>query len=77
LLKIIRCIVSLTGLIFAAYGLFTGDYTYNHIMMLFLSLLMLTMGLEEFEKNNKGTAFLLLGTFLFTGYVSIQGFLIR
>ncbi|TYS16612.1 DUF3953 domain-containing protein [Rossellomorea vietnamensis] len=75
-MKIIRYIVSLTALTFASYGLITGDYTYNHIMMLFLSLLMLTMGLEEFERNHKGTGFLLMGTFLFTGYVSIQGFLI-
>ncbi|MGD7024863.1 DUF3953 domain-containing protein [Rossellomorea vietnamensis] len=76
MLKIIRYIVSLTALIFAAYGLITGDYTYNHIMMLFLSLLMLTMGLEEFERNHKGIGFLLLGAFLFTGYASIQGLLI-
>jgi len=46
-------------------------------MMLFIGLLMLVMGLQEFKKERKVYGFLFVIVFLFSLFVSIQGFFIQ
>ena len=45
-------------------------------MMFFLGLTMLVMGLQEFKKERKAYGWLLVVVFLFSLFVSIQGFLL-
>jgi len=76
LLKILRYVFTVITLLIASYGLFTEDFTFGSLMIFFLSLSMLVMGLEEFKKGHKGMGCLLLAVFLFSFYVSIEGFLL-
>ena len=46
-------------------------------MILFLGLMFLVMGLEEFQKEQKAYGWLLVVVFLFSLFVSIQGFLLN
>ncbi|WP_274520212.1 YczI family protein [Lysinibacillus parviboronicapiens] len=43
-------------------------------MVFFSGLVMLTRGIEEFQRENKVYGWLLIGLFLFSVYVSIQSF---
>ncbi|MBU7594426.1 DUF3953 domain-containing protein [Metabacillus halosaccharovorans] len=43
-------------------------------MILLLGLLMLVMGFEEINKKKKTLGWLLIGVFIFSLFVSIQGF---
>ena len=45
-------------------------------MIFFLGLTMLVMGLQEFKKERKEYGWLLVVVFLFSLFVSIQGFLL-
>ncbi len=76
LLKISRYVLSVTVLLFAAYGLITKNFNYNSIMIFLLGLTMLVMGFEEFRKGKKANGWLFVGVFLFSFFVSIQGFLL-
>ncbi|TMU87237.1 DUF3953 domain-containing protein [Bacillus sp. BHET2] len=75
MLKILRIIFSIGSLSFAIYGLITGDFKFNYIMILFLGITMLLMGLEEFHKERKGYGWLFVAVFLLTIYTSVQGYL--
>jgi len=46
-------------------------------MTLLLGLMMLVMGLEEFQKERKTYGWLLVVVFLFSLFVSVQGFLLH
>ncbi len=76
LLKILRYILSVVTILFATYGLITKNFEFNHIMIFLLGLTMLIMGLEEFRKERKVNGWLMVGVFLFSLFVSIQGFLL-
>jgi hypothetical protein len=77
LLKILRYFLSIITFLFATYGLITKNFEFGHIMILLLGLTMLVMGLEEFQKERKANGWLFVCVFLFSFYVSIQGFLLR
>jgi hypothetical protein len=77
LLKILRYFLSIITILFATYGLITKNFEFGHIMILLLGLTMLVMGLEEFQKERKANGWLFVCVFLFSFYVSIQGFLLR
>lgn len=62
-------------LLFAFYGKITEDFKFTDIMILFLGLTMLVLGIEEFQKERKVTGWFLIAVFLFSSYVSIEGFL--
>ena len=76
-MKILRYILSITAIAIAVYGLITINYEYSPLMILILSLVMLVMGLEEFRKDKKSSGWLLIVVFLFSLFVSIQGFFLR
>ncbi|WP_078552095.1 YczI family protein [Bacillus alkalicellulosilyticus] len=76
MLKILRYVLSVIVILFAAYGLITQNFKYSHIMTFFMGLMMLVMGLEEFRKDRKAYGWLFVVVFLFSLFVSIQGFLL-
>ncbi|WP_338472597.1 YczI family protein [Niallia sp. XMNu-256] len=76
LLKNLRYVLSVITFLFASYGLITGDFKYGGIMIFFLGLTMLVMGLEEIRNERKVVGWLLIIVFLFSIYVSIEGFLL-
>ncbi|RPF50271.1 DUF3953 domain-containing protein [Aquisalibacillus elongatus] len=65
MLKILRIIFSVIAGIFAVYALMTKNFEVYPYMFLFLSLMMLVMGLEELQKGRKGYGWLSIMTFLF------------
>lgn len=68
--------LSIITLLFAFYGRITKDFKFVDIMILFLGLTMLVLGIEEFQKERKVTGWFLIAVFLFSLYVSIEGFLL-
>lgn len=77
MLKLLRYVLSPVVLIIAVYGLITKNFDFQSLMILLLGLLMLVMGLEEFRKKKKTLGWLLIVVFIFSLFVSIQGFLIN
>ena len=75
LLKIVRYVLSIITLLLASYGLITRSFKFGDTMIFFLGLTMLVMGLEEFRNERKVMGWFLIGAFLFSLYVSIEGFL--
>jgi hypothetical protein len=75
-LKILRYVLSVIVFLFAAYGLITQNFNLNHIMIFLLGFTMLVTGLEEFRRGKKGNGWLFIGVFLFSLFLSIQGFLL-
>ncbi|MFF2176436.1 DUF3953 domain-containing protein [Lysinibacillus sp. NPDC058147] len=45
-------------------------------MIFFLGLFMLTLGIKEFQRKRKVYGWFLIGVFLFSIFVSIQGFVL-
>ena len=76
LLKTLRYVLSVITLLLASYGLITRSFKFGDTMIFFLGLTMLVMGLEEFRNERKVMGWFLIGTFLFSLYVSIEGFLL-
>ncbi len=76
MLKILRYVFSVVTILFAAYGLITKNFDFSHIMIFLLGLTMLIMGLEEFQKERKANGWLFVVVFIFSLFVSIQGFLL-
>ena len=68
--------LSIITLLFAFYGKITKDFKFVGIMILFLGLTMLVSGIEEFQKERKVMGWFLIAVFLFSLYVSIEGFLL-
>ncbi|MED3803558.1 DUF3953 domain-containing protein [Lysinibacillus xylanilyticus] len=77
MLKILQIVFSIIVVSLSAYGLITRDYQLNFLTTLFLGLFMLTLGFKEFQRESKFYGWLLIGVFLFSVFVSIQGFLYR
>lgn len=72
MLKILHIIFSIIVVSIAAYGLITHDYQMNFLMIFFLGLLMLILGIKEFQQDRKVYGWFLIGVFLFSIFVSIQ-----
>lgn len=73
LLKFLRIILSVIVISLAGYELITGNFVFQPFTMLFLSLVMLTMGIDEFQKGKKDQGRLSIVVFIFILFVSIQG----
>ena len=76
MLKILHIIFSIIVVSIAAYGLITHDYQLNFLMIFFLGLLMLILGIKEFQQDRKVYGWFLIGVFLFSIFVSIQNFVL-
>ncbi|UNL86939.1 DUF3953 domain-containing protein [Priestia koreensis] len=77
MLKILRYVLSVITLLFVSYGLITKDFKFGNIMLfLFFGLTMLVLGIEEIQREREVMGWLLIAAFLFSLYVSIEGFLI-
>jgi hypothetical protein len=77
LLKILQVIFSVATLVFVIYGLFTGNFDFQPLMIFFLGLTMLIMGLRELQQKRKISGGLLIVVFLFLLFVSIQSVLLN
>ncbi|KMM39696.1 hypothetical protein AB986_08430 [Alkalihalobacillus macyae] len=76
-LKILRMVLSITTFSISVYVLITKHVDLLPLMMFFLSILMLVMGIEEFQKERKTMGLLLVGAFLFILFVSMEGVLLN
>ena len=74
MLLILRVIFAVIVAIIGGYGLITKNFEFQSYMLFFLSLMMLVMGLEEFQKGRKVYVWISLVAFLFLLFVSLQGF---
>ncbi|AVK96867.1 DUF3953 domain-containing protein [Lysinibacillus sphaericus] len=74
MLKILRILFSIVGICLALYGFITKDYKFQAYMILFLGLMMLIMGIQEFQHQKKFTGWLLIFICLFSFFVAIQSF---
>ncbi|WP_081791197.1 DUF3953 domain-containing protein [Lysinibacillus fusiformis] len=75
LLTILQIVFSILVVSFSTYGIITGDYRLNFLMILFLGVLLLILGLKEFQKERKVNGLLFIGVFLFLVIVSIYSIL--
>ncbi len=75
LLTILQIIFSIIVVSLSTYGIITDDYRLNFLMIFFLGLLMLILGIKEFQREQKVYGWLFIGVFLFIEYVFIQTFL--
>ncbi|MDA7027528.1 DUF3953 domain-containing protein [Bacillus sp. CLL-7-23] len=74
MLKILRIMLAITVVVSAGYVLVTNHFDFQPYMLFFLSLLMLVMGLDEFQKGRKDYGLTCIVLFLFVFFVSVQGF---
>ncbi|AMO33754.1 DUF3953 domain-containing protein [Lysinibacillus sphaericus] len=75
MLTILQIIFSIIVVSLSTYGIITDDYQLNFLMIFFLGLLMLILGIKEFQREQKVYGWLFIGVFLLIEYVSIQTFL--
>jgi len=76
--KMIRIILQVVGVGFAAYVLWSQDFTLMPYLMLILGVLMLAAGFERIQKDRKefwGYMFVVISLFIF--FVSAQGFIVN
>lgn len=74
---ILRVIFAVIVTFIAGYGLITNNHEFQSYMMFFLSLFMLVMGLEEFQKGRKVIGWISIVAFLFILFVSLQDFFLN
>ncbi|MGH2317958.1 DUF3953 domain-containing protein [Planococcus sp. SE5232] len=60
----------------AIFSLITKNFEYRHFMLLSMSLMLLVMGIKEFRKEKKTTAYSLIFASVFALVVAIQGFVL-
>ncbi|CAH2717538.1 hypothetical protein BACCIP111895_04752 [Neobacillus rhizosphaerae] len=77
MLKISRIILAVIVTLIAGYGLFTGDFEFQTYMMFFLGLMMLVMGIDEFQKGRKSYGLISIVVFLLLLFVSVKGFFLN
>ena len=71
---ILRVIFAVIVTLIGGYGLITKNFDFQSYMMFFLSLMMLVMGLEEFQKGRKVMGWISIVAFLFILFVSLESF---
>ncbi|RAZ69586.1 hypothetical protein DP119_02705 [Planococcus maitriensis] len=77
-MKIIRIILNVIVIVFAAYVLFIEDFTLMPYVMLTMGIFMLVAGFEKIQKDRKefwGYMFVIVSIFIF--FVSAQGFIVN
>ncbi|MFK9094289.1 DUF3953 domain-containing protein [Bacillus salipaludis] len=77
MLKLLKIILSVIVISLAGYGLINENFEFQPYMMLFFGLGMLVMGIEEFQKGQKGYGWLSIVVFIFILFVSIKGFILK
>ena len=60
----------------AIFSLITKNFEYRHFMLFSMSLMFLIMGIKEFRKEKKATAYSLVLVSVFALIVAIQGFIL-
>lgn len=76
MLKIFRYVFSTITLLFVIYAFITKDYDSSPFITFFLGLMMLVVGLEEYQKGRRPYGWLGVFASLYAFFVSIQGFLL-
>ncbi|MGE7750713.1 DUF3953 domain-containing protein [Lysinibacillus fusiformis] len=74
LLTILQILFSIIVVLLSTYSIITSDYQLNFLVLFFLGLLMLIIGIKEFQRERKVSGWLNIGVFLFSIFVSIQIF---
>jgi hypothetical protein len=74
MLRILRYVFAIIGFSLAVYGLITKNFEFQSYMIFTLGLMILVMGLEEFQKERKASGWLLVAVSIFSLFVSVQGF---
>ncbi|QSB12536.1 DUF3953 domain-containing protein [Lysinibacillus fusiformis] len=74
LLTILQIVFSIIVVSLSTYGIITSDYQWNFLLIFFLGLLILILGMKEFQRGQKVYGWIYMGVFLFIEYVSIQTF---
>lgn len=77
MLKILPFVFGIIVIALSTYGLVTRDIQFNFLTIFFLSLSMLTLGINAYQSERKAYGWFLIGIFLFLVYVSIQSFIFR
>jgi hypothetical protein len=77
LLKISRIILAVIVVFISGYVLITKNYGLQPYTMFFTGLLMLVMGLYEFQNGRKEYGYLGIIVSIFLFFVSFQGFLLK
>lgn len=75
MLKILQIVFSIIVVALSIYGIITSDYSLNFLLIFILGLLMLVLGMKEFQRERKAYGSLMITLFLFLVYVSIQSFI--
>ena len=76
LLTILHTIFGVLTFGLAIFSLITKNFEYRHFMLLSMSLMFLIMGIKEFRKEKKATAYSLVLVSVFALIVAIQGFIL-
>ncbi len=75
MLKPLQIIFSIIVISLAGYGLITEDFRFHPYMMVFLGLVMLVIGLRDFQRGKEGNGWLSIVSCILILLVSIQSFL--
>ncbi|WP_313893263.1 hypothetical protein [Psychrobacillus sp.] len=77
MLKTLRIILSIVGVVLAGFGLITKNFEFMPYLMLILGISILITGGIELQIDRKGfTGYMCIIVFMFAFNVSIQGFLL-
>ncbi|WP_368664801.1 DUF3953 domain-containing protein [Lysinibacillus sp. AR18-8] len=74
LLTILQIIFSIIVVSLSTYSMITSDYQLSFLVLFFLGLLILVLGIKEFQRERKVSGWFHIGVFLFSIFVSIQIF---
>ena len=74
MLKFLRYVFATAGLLLVIYSFITENYESQPFLTLCLGLMLFVMGLEEREKDNKPTSWMIIGGSFVILFVSVQGF---
>ncbi|WP_347860952.1 hypothetical protein U0355_09615 [Salimicrobium sp. PL1-032A] len=73
--KSIRFIFSAATLGFALYGLITGDFRFQYLMLLGITGVMALTGVDDYDRGRKGWSYISFAVALFCLVVALQIFL--
>jgi hypothetical protein len=77
MLKTLRIILSIVGVVLAGFGLITQNFEFMPYLMLILGISILITGGIELQKDKKGFwGYMCIIVSMFAFYVSIQGLLL-
>ena len=74
MLKFLRYVFATAGLLLVIYSFITENYESQPFLTLCLGLMLFVMGLEEREKDNKPTSWMIIGGSFVILFVSVQVF---